>query len=157
MKDKLDRILTKLKVLSQLKKSRFITWEKPTLRDEIDEYFGNHPTRIFLKSYGVSFKTKEEVLNFLEKGKLVDIDKDVLENHSENLEIVDEVKDWKDRDYQESYKQMQKSLLEEGVIKLPAPIFIKIDNKYYCYAGNRRTNLAFNNYIPLKIWLIEVE
>jgi len=155
--DKLDRIMTKLKILSKLKKEKSITWVKPELRDEIDEYFGNHHTRIFLKSQGISFNTEKEVLDFLQQGELVDVTRKELEELSENLELVDEVSDWKDRDYQDSYKKMQQSLLTEGILKLPAPIFIKVNNIFYCFAGNRRVNLALNNNIALKIWLVSVK
>jgi len=149
-----QRILNK--VIAKLKDKKYITWVKPNLNDETGEYFENIPTKEFLKSHNIEFTNEKEILDFLEKGKLVGISKPTLENHSENLEMVDEVGDWEDAEYQESYKKMQQSLLSGKDLRLPAPIFIKIKKIYYLFAGNRRVNLAFNNKVPLKIWLVTV-
>ena len=133
-----------------------ITWVKPILKDEFGEYFENSYTKKMFAKLGYKFKTHADLLTFLDKGKLTTITKEELESNYNNLTLDD--KEFKDEiadaEYAQSYNDMKRDM-EKGVT-LPAPIIIKFGDMYYGYAGNRRTNLAFRNNLPLKVWLVKV-
>ena len=59
-----------------LAESKTIIWTVPNFKDEAGEYLENVPTKEFLKSFGVSFNTESEVIDFLKSGKLADVTKE---------------------------------------------------------------------------------
>jgi len=63
-------------------------------------------------------------------------------------------KEFSDPIYANSYKTMVKDVCEKEVLTLPAPILIQFGETLFGFAGNRRINLAKNQDIPLKIWLV---
>jgi len=140
--------------LKTANKESKITWKKPDLREEVDEYFENDVTKRFFSKHGLEFGDDEELLDFLRNGKLVNITRKDLKD-SENittdpLEFADELKD---SEYRTSYSEMQ-GALSKGSITLPAPILIKFGDTYYGFAGNRRMNLSWANGEGVKFWVI---
>lgn len=132
-----------------------IRWVKPPLSEELGEYFENDSTKDALEKRGIVFETEEELLDFLSSGSLVDITQQQLQlSDCENLTLTsDDFEDeLQDPEYRRSYDAMQQGL-EKG-LALPAPIIIQLGSTYYGFAGNRRMNLAFNNNLPLKVWLV---
>jgi len=136
-----------------------IKWIDPDLKLEIGEYWENNFTKAWFKRYGLVFKTKQAVFEFLMHGKLMPLTIAELKRSHENMTLDDKdfEKELKDKDYSKSYKSMEDTLLGKKTITLPAPIVIKFLSKYYGFAGNRRTNLARRHNIPLKVWLISLD
>lgn len=130
-----------------------ITWTMPDFEEELGEYFENAYTKEAFKEHGFYFSYDEDLLDFLKTGSLVDITKEELSTNYDNITIKGFEDELKDEEYAGSYNSMQ-SELEEG-LTLPAPIVIKFGSLYYGFAGNRRMNLAWNNDVPLKVWLVE--
>ena len=134
-----------------------IEWKKPDFNSEIGEYFENEPTKKYLKRNGLSFENRDELIKFLNKGELREISKSTLQSHGKNITITDKdfEKEISEPEYSYGYQRMEKLLERHKVISLEAPILIKFGNVYYCLSGNRRSNLAFNNSIPAKFWIVE--
>ena len=134
-----------------------VNWTKPDFKDEAGEYFENEPTKDYLKSKDIEFKTEKELFDFLQKGKMTQISAKELSKNYENLSLTDaEFKDdMKDPAYAKSYNSMEKELEDRGTITLPSPIILKVGTTatYYGFAGNRRINFAINNNLPLTVWL----
>ena len=141
----LKRVLAKLK-------DKTITWVVPSFEKEVGEYLENVPTKEFFESHDVVFKNKEEVISFLEKGSL----KEVSESDLNNTDNLDTEEKYFDSNYIESFKKMEDSLLEDGNISLPAPIFIETKSGLYLFAGNRRVTLATKYKLPVKVWMVPI-
>ena len=137
--------------------NQMINWQKPKLEDELGEYFENLYTKDFFRKKGLKFSNEDELLGVLEKGNLVPITKEELKSSYTNLTLnTSEFKEeLKDPEYKASYENMEEALKKNKNLSLPAPIIFKFDDMYYGFAGNRRTNLAFNHNLPLKVWLVE--
>jgi hypothetical protein len=135
-----------------------IRWKRPNLPDELGEYFENDYTKSFFKDYGIAFQTNQELLNFLNTGHLVQLDRNDLK-HFDNLTLSTEdfQTELADPDYAESFHSMENALLDQKTLTLPAPILIKFDDLYYGYAGNRRVNLAWKYGIPVKFWVVGIK
>ena len=132
-----------------------VNWIKPKLEDEFCEYFENEYTQKYFKSKGLEFKNPEELSDFLRQGKLITICLAGLARAA-NITLSSEAfeKDFSDPIYANSYKTMVKDVCEKEVLTLPAPILIQFGETLFGFAGNRRINLAKNQDIPLKIWLV---
>lgn len=47
--------------------------------------------------------------------------------------------------------------MDKGDISLEMPIIVKLnDDKYWGFSGNRRTNLASEFGIPIKVWMVNL-
>jgi tRNA nucleotidyltransferase (CCA-adding enzyme) len=140
--------------------SLVINWVKPDFESETEEYFFNHVTKKFLKDKNIEFETKKDLIDFLELGKLVNISKDDMKNfYNVTYKKEDFEKELKELPgYRTNYHSMKKELLNKKSLTLPAPIILHInkDNSYCGFSGNRRTNLAFNYNIPLKVWMVDL-
>ena len=141
------------------KRTLTIDWEKPNLKEEVGEYLENDFTRNFFKrKYKLELVNEREVYNFLSYGSSKIIDRvTMLRAVCKNMTITEKDFDseLKDKDYRKSYDSMHKELLEDGKIRLPSPILIKFPTLYYGFAGNRRTNLAFNLNMDVCFWIVD--
>jgi len=141
----------------KLSARKSVKWKKPNLADEADEYLENGPTKRYFKKHGIVMKSAAEVEKFLSKGKMQAVtqadlqDADNVTNNDKDFES-----ELKDPEYAKSFKSMQKAL-DKGGLELPTPIFVRFGKKLYCFAGNRRTNLAARNKVPLKAWVVDAE
>jgi hypothetical protein len=133
-----------------------IKWRKPNFNNEVDEYFLNKATRIFLGNNGYNFKDKGELINFLQNGELKSLPEIKL-YPIENLTIDrrDFRKELEDESYASSYNELQNKLNKDIKIELEAPILISFPESNYLYSGNRRVNLAINNNIEIKFWIVK--
>ena len=134
-----------------------ITWIKPNFSNEADEYFENRYTKTYLAGIGVNFPSKKSLYDFLTKGSFKEMTREqLLASEHDNMTLnPDEFKsNLQAPEYAESYRSMESTLKEEGSIKLESPILIKSHGKYYGFSGNRRTNLAFNNHLPVRFWVV---
>jgi len=133
-----------------------INWLTPNLSYEVDEYFENEATRDFLLKHGYEFNTEKELLAVLSKGSMKEISREVLQKQGQNLTLTDEEfqDELKDPDYAASYYRMRDQLVKEKSIKLQAPILLYVDNIYWGFAGNRRSNLAWNHDITVKFYVV---
>jgi hypothetical protein len=149
-KDGVSKAVSVNQIQLKQKLKNNIRWTEPDFYSEMDEYFDNEMTEKFLKDHGFDFDTEDELIDFLEGGKLINITKEELfkDKISGNGNFIT-----KDDD---KFKQMDDKLVKYGTITLPAPIILKFDDKYYKFSGNRRINLAFKYDSPLKIWLIKI-
>lgn len=136
-----------------------INWVKPNFNEEVGEYQENVETKNFLKSKNIEFYNAKELIKTLGTGSLVYMPRESMqkfENVTWKKEDFEE--ELKDPEYKQSYDKMEKDLLETKSLNLPAPIILHLvnDNRYWGFSGNRRTNLAFNYNIPLKVWMVKL-
>jgi len=135
---------------------REIKWTKPNLRDELGEYFENQDTKTYLFKKGYQFTSDEELLDFLSRGKMKELSRFQLAGMDNITTNPDDFqKELKEEGYADSYNLMRKELQSKTKITLPAPILLKIGNRYYGFAGNRRMNLAWSNNLPVKFWIVD--
>ena len=135
-----------------------INWEVPDIQEETGEYFENQFTYDWLKNKGIVFANEQELINtFKKNGNLENVTQEQLKK-SENLTYNQEEfeSELTEGDYAESFRRMETSLVNEGEITLPAPIILHINDLYYGFAGNRRSNLAFKYGLPLKAWIVRL-
>lgn len=132
-----------------------VKWKKPNLADETGEYLENEFTKRYFKKKGIVMKSAEEVERFLSKGKMQTVSRDDLKN-ADNITNNDKdfEQELKDPEYAKSFRRMQRAL-DKGGLELPTPILVRFGDKLYGFAGNRRTNLAFRNKVPLKAWVVD--
>ena len=166
--EKVKRVLLDLASSSRVKNAEFVSvkgklpnniidWEIPDLSKEVGEYLENDATKIFLKSHGVEFKSSEEVLEFLKTGKMVSFSEGDLQTALNlTLNKADFEDELQDPEYRGPFESMEQELLKKGTLRLPSPIFLSVGGKNYCFAGNRRVNLAFKYGLPVKVWLVRV-
>jgi len=132
-----------------------IEWKKPDVSKEADEYFNNAITSSTLLKAKVKFNNLKEFEDKFKKGKVEDLPVAGLQN------ITTSPDDFKIElnvpEYRYSYESMKKELIDKGYIALEMPIIVKLnDDKYWGFSGNRRTNLAFEFGIPVKVWMVEL-
>lgn len=132
-----------------------ITWVKPDFQAELGEYFENDFTKDWLEKQGIVWKDEKELCSVLETGKLTPIDLQDAAKEFEcvNMSVGEDINQW-DSEYRESYDSMQKAV-EQGAT-LPAPILLKLKNVLFGFAGNRRENLAYQNDLPLQVWMVDL-
>lgn len=133
-----------------------IKWIKPNFSEEVGEYFENQQTKSYLFNKGYEFSNDKELIDFLSKGKMKELSKIELartENLTTNPSDFEE--ELKEEGYSDSYNSMRDKLNKDIKISLPAPILLKTENRYYGFSGNRRMNLAWNNNLPVKFWVVD--
>ena len=132
-----------------------IAWSEPDFVEESGEYFENIKAIEFFKKRGISFKSEQELVSLLRKGKLVDMPLEKVHNYSSIREFFKEIQN---SEYAKSFHSMKKYLESYKKIKLPAPIFIKISHTgdIWCLSGNRRINFAKYFKLPIKVWLLVI-
>lgn len=136
-----------------------ISWTKPNIKKESDEYFKNENTRRWLAEQGLVFKTSRELLEYLTKGRQEIVSKETLLRHNHvNFILSSEDLDQslKDEDFASDYRDMERELTTNSPLVLPSPIILIVSKYYYCFSGSRRISLAFNYGIALKAWVVRV-
>jgi len=143
--------------VAQLDEQLSIEWTSPDLSDEVDEYTENPWNQVYMKGRGIELGSADEVIEFLSTGAMTPFSADQLPQ-VENVTLGGEAfaSEIEDPGYRESFDSMEEELSTKGSITLPAPILLKLGGAYYCFAGNRRINLAFKYDLPLEVWLVEV-
>lgn len=136
-----------------------INWVKPNFSEEVGEYKENVKTKNFLKSKDIEFNNARDLIKTLERGSLVYMPRESTQKFKNvTWKKEDFERELKDPEYKQNYDKMEKDLFEIKSLNLPAPIILHLvnDNRYWGFSGNRRTNLAFNYNIPLKVWMVEL-
>ena len=77
-KDGVSKAVSVNQIQLKQKLKNNIRWTEPDFYSEMDEYFDNEMTEKFLKDHGFDFDTEDELIDFLEGGKLVSITKEEL-------------------------------------------------------------------------------
>lgn len=122
-------------IIKKHKKS--FTWVKPKKIEEKDE-FSRYPKKYW---------------NRFEDGKLIDLDEEIwakLENTDSYL--IDSME--QAREFASIYKKDIENILKAD--KLPAPIIVKIEDKYELVSGNTRLMVARALKIKPKVWVIDL-
>ena len=156
----LNRLLESLRIICEAKHEFSIKWKKPDLKSELGEYFENDFTKDYFAKKGLKFETENDLLSFLNSGRLVAVPKRELISDFENLTVswpafASEMGDPEfGAGYRKSFESLHKAM-RTGNAVFPAPILIRFrDGQYYGFAGNRRTNLAWRYKIPVTFWLV---
>jgi len=133
-----------------------INWKKPDVSKEAEEYFNNAVTYAAFLKEKVKFKNIKEFEEKFKKGKVEDLPVTGLQNITTSPE--DFQRELNNPEYRASYDSLKKELMNKGNISLEMPIIVKLnDDKYWGFSGNRRTNLAFEFGIPVKVWMVELK
>ena len=139
-----------------------INWIKPSFKEELNEYFENDDKKNYLSSKGIVFSSDKELISALEKGKLTAISKNELlklrdMGKTENINLNQDAMELalKDIHYAKSFNSIEQAL-KKNPITLQAPIILKIENSYFGFSGNRRTNLAMKYNLPMKFWVVPI-
>lgn len=140
-----------------------ISWTKPRLERETDEYFENDYTKQFFKHrLDHEFKTRSLLLRFLAGGALKPLSFGYLRRHAgDNLTLggTDFEHELRNTQYAANYERMLNTIQTEGKLVLPAPILIEYETSqgtplYYGFAGNRRMNLAWHLGLEVVFWIV---
>jgi hypothetical protein len=136
-----------------------IDWTKPNIKDEAGEYLENTYTiNFFKRKYKLVLSNEKEVLSFLSYGSMKKLDRpSLLRSTCSNMTTTrkDFESELRDVWYRKSYDSMYDKLIQNGKISLPSPIIIKFPSLYYGFAGNRRTNLAYNLNMDVVFWIVD--
>jgi len=138
---------------------KHILWQEPVFSEEVGEYFENLFTKREFQKMGLIFDDVQDLTDFmLKNGKMLSVTRKELAKRPKNLTLClsDFKNELRDVEYSRGYRRLEEAL-EIGCLKLPVPIIFDFGQFYYGFAGNRRTNLAFNNGLDLKVWMVCVK
>lgn len=121
-----------------------VTWMKPSLDEEMDEFERTS------KELNIN---KEQLIESFKDGELITLTDDIWRE----LKNTDSWKTKTMEDVKRLAIEYGKNL--DSIInakKLPAPIILKINNKFYLIAGNTRLMYSRANKINPLVYLIEI-
>jgi hypothetical protein len=134
-----------------------ITWEKPRLTSVI--YFNSVTVQKYFRANGLEYSRSkaQDLEKFLSTGKFDYITVSELKKNSHNLPLTEPTfrKEFRLAEYADTFSELFYDLVQSNTkIVLSAPIIIKFGSTYNGYSGIQGLNLAVENNMRIKVWLV---